>query len=172
MPLFAQRADRDRGQVTLIGRSRWSIEVRPAHDIADANLRPLSGALRYGDGNNPAMPFLFLVFGVISVAALGILLVSILSGTVFLFTRFRTMGILVLLIPTLSAMSALAMSWGAAFYCDSMSQRAGISIETYQRWQVLALWAWPLGFVVGALSGAVFATLVGVLIVKRGRPTA
>ena len=40
MPLFAQRADGDRGHVTLIGRSRCRIEARPAHDIAGANFRP------------------------------------------------------------------------------------------------------------------------------------
>jgi hypothetical protein len=40
VPIFAQRADRDRGQVTLVGRRRWGVEIRPAHDVTGANLRP------------------------------------------------------------------------------------------------------------------------------------
>ena len=113
------------------------------------------------------MLLLFGVFGILSLAALGVLLASILSGTTLLFTRFKTVGLFVLLIPSLSAVLAVGLSWGAAFYCNSMSERPGISLQSWERWQVLALWAWPLGFILGGFTGAGFGTIVGVGIVKR-----
>lgn len=52
------------------------------------------------------------------------------------------------------------------FVCASMSERAGISVDAWERWQVLALWAWPLGFAVGGFAGAALAIVIGALIVK------
>jgi hypothetical protein len=119
-------------------------------------------------GYNPAhqMLLVFLLFGLASLAVLGVLLFSIILGAGLCFTaRFRTLGIFVLLVPTLSALSAATASWGAMLLCDWLSQ--GASVEAWERWQVLAFWAWPIGFGFGGIAGMVLGLLIAVLINRR-----
>jgi hypothetical protein len=112
------------------------------------------------------MPVLFITFGLASVAALGILVLSIVLGATLCITkRMRTAGVFVLLVPPCSAVMAVALSWGLAFVCDALSH--GASPAAYQRWQVLAFWAWPIGFVLGGLAGGMIGIAVAVLIVRR-----
>jgi hypothetical protein len=113
------------------------------------------------------VPLLFLAFGVASVAAVGVVVLSFVAGIVLWFTRFRTVGIFIMLVPSLSGLLAVATSWGAAFLCASISERPGISLDAWERWQILALWAWPIGFIVGGSAGAALGILLGLLIVRR-----
>ena len=86
------------------------------------------------------MPLLFLIFALVSLVGVGCLLLSLVVGAWLLRTRPSSpIGIFVLIVPTLSAVSALATSWGLAFLVDSLSKSAA-STDAWQRWQVLALW--------------------------------
>jgi hypothetical protein len=115
------------------------------------------------------MPLLFFIFGLASVALLGMLLLSVILGAgLCISTRFRSIGIFVLLVPTLAACAAGSGSWGLAFLVDSIS-KSSASPEAYQRWQVLALWAWPAGFVVGGVIGAGAGVLISLLVLQRQR---
>jgi hypothetical protein len=112
------------------------------------------------------MPLLFLIAAVASVVALSILALSIVLGAGLCFSkRFRTVGIYVLVVPTLSALLAVTASWGAAFLCDRLSH--GRTAEAAERWQVLAVWAWPIGFGAGGIGGALVGVLMGILINRR-----
>ena len=118
------------------------------------------------------MPLLFLIFALVSLVGVGCLLLSLVVGAWLLRTRPSSpIGIFVLIVPTLSAVSALATSWGLAFLVDSLSKSAA-STDAWQRWQVLALWAWPIGFVVGGATGAAIGTLIGVFVNRRKRDKA
>jgi hypothetical protein len=115
------------------------------------------------------MPFLFLIFGLTSVAIGVLFLGSIVLGLSLQRTkRFKTLGVFVLLMPTLAAIGAGWSSWGLAFWADSMSKSA-TTPESWQRWQVLAFWAWATGLGVGATLGATLGGLLGLLIIKRRR---
>lgn len=112
------------------------------------------------------MALFFVIFGLASLAALGVLALSVILGAVLCFTkRFRTVGIFVLLVPTLSASLAATLSWGAVFLCNLFAE--GASPAAWERWQVLAFWAWPIGFVVGGMVGGMLGILIGILIVRR-----
>lgn len=114
------------------------------------------------------MPLLLLILALLSLVNLGAVALSIVLGAVLCITkRFRTVGIFVLLVPTLSAAFATAFSRGAALLVDSLSH--GASPADMQRRQALALWAWLVGLVGGGMAGGVFGILVGTLIVRRAR---
>jgi ribose/xylose/arabinose/galactoside ABC-type transport system permease subunit len=72
-----------------------------------------------------------------------------------------------MLVPSLSSLLAVAASWTAMLLCASMSGRPGISLDAWERWQILTLWAWPVGFAVGGLAGAALGMLAGAIIVRR-----
>jgi MFS family permease len=112
------------------------------------------------------MQLILLVFGLASMAALAVLVFSIVFGTVLCFTkRFRIVGIFVLLVPPLSALLAVTGSWGATFLCDWLSN--GQSLDAAQVWQVLALWSWPIGFALGGIAGAVLGALIAIFIMRK-----
>ena len=113
------------------------------------------------------MLLLFLIFGIATVVVLAIVLVSLIAGVGMCFSqRFRTAGIFVLLVPTLSAASAGLGSWGLAFLVASLSDGAA-SPKDWQQWQVLAIWAWPAGLAIGGLAGAGLGLLLSLLIARR-----
>ena len=116
------------------------------------------------------MPLFFLIFALASLAAAGVLLLSVAIGAWLLFSgRSRTLGIFLLVVPTLSALSAVAASWGGAFWFNSLSAGARSPGEL-QRLQVMALWAWPVGFVVGGVAGASVGTAITALVARRPPP--
>lgn len=113
------------------------------------------------------MPVLFVIFGLASLAALAVLAGSIILGIVLcLSKRFKTAGVFVLFVPTLVTIAAVFGSWGLAVLLDRLS-RSAASPEAWQRYQVLTLWAWPIGFVGGAVLGGIAGVLIALLIVKR-----
>ena len=115
------------------------------------------------------MLLLFVAFGLASVAALVLLIGSIVLGIALCFSqRFRTAGVFVLLVPTFAAPAAVLGSWGLAFLFDSLSKGAA-SPQAWQRWQVFTLWAWPVGFIGGAAIGGLTGAVISFLIVKRLR---
>jgi hypothetical protein len=112
---------------------------------------------------------LLIIFALASVVGLGCLLLALIVGAWLLRTRPSSpIGVFVLIVPTLSTVSALATSWALASFLDSLSKSAA-SADAWQRWQVLALWAWPIGFIVGGETGAAAGTLTAVLVVRHKR---
>jgi hypothetical protein len=113
--------------------------------------------------------WLFLVFGLATIALVGVLAISLLAGVGLCFSkRLRPAGVFVLLVPSLSVLAAGVGSWGLASLVASVSAGES-SVEAWERWQVLALWAWPVGFVVGGLTGGALGLLLAIHIVKRRR---
>jgi hypothetical protein len=113
------------------------------------------------------MLLFFVLLALASILAFGILLVSLAVGAWLLLTgRSRTVGLFVLITPTLSALSAVLTSWGAMFLCDSLSHSAG-SLDAWQRWQILAFWAGPLGFGFGGFAGASIGALISAMLIRR-----
>jgi len=112
---------------------------------------------------------LFVIFGLASLAAAGILLLSLAVGAWLFWTRrSRTLGIFLLLVPTLAAVSAVALSWGAGFWFNSLSQKAA-TLDASRRYDVLAFWAWPVGFVAGGIGGAALGLVITTLVARRNR---
>ena len=113
------------------------------------------------------MPVLFIIFGLATAAILGALLVwVVIGGALFSSSRFKAVGIFVLIVPTLATLAAVTGSWGLAFAIDALSTHA-TSAHAWQQWQVLAFWAWPAGFILGGIAGGGFGALVSYAIVKR-----
>jgi hypothetical protein len=115
------------------------------------------------------MELLIILFGFASLAGAAVFVLSLVVGTGLCMTRrFRTVGVFVLLVPTTSAATAFAGSWGLAFLCESASKTAA-SLETSQQWTNRAFWAWPIGFVLGAVVGGLVGALLSSTILGRRR---
>ena len=115
------------------------------------------------------MLLLFFLFGIVTRFLLAAAILGAAVGIPMLFSRaLRSLGVFVTLLPACGSAFAVAGSWSFAWLCDRMSH--GASIDTWIRWQVLAVWAWPAGLVLGGLFGLVVGGLLAIIIVRRKRP--
>lgn len=112
------------------------------------------------------MPITFVLFALACIAALAIFLLAMAAGAILcMMPRYRTAGIFVLAVPTTSAITAASLSWGAMFFFDWLARRAGTP-AAMERWEIVAFWSWPMGFLAGGVSGAVIGVACGLMIVR------
>ena len=115
------------------------------------------------------MQLLIVLFGFGSLAEAAVFVLSLVIGAGLCVTRrFRSAGVFVLLVPTISAATAFVGSWGLAFLCESASKTAE-SLETSQQWLNRAFWAWPIGFVLGAVAGGLVGARLSSIVLGRRR---
>jgi hypothetical protein len=112
------------------------------------------------------MLHIFLIFGVLSFAALGIAAFAALFGVALCAKGHKTRpaGLFVMLVPCFSALAALTFSWGALLWADS--QATASTDEWWERWQILAIWFWPIGFAAGALIGGLVGVALSVFVIR------
>jgi hypothetical protein len=110
---------------------------------------------------------IFALLAFATLAAAGVLVLCILLGAGLCFSRrFRRIGIFLSIVPSVAVAAGIGFSWGAAFVVDALSARAA-SPEAFERWQILALWIWAAGFVVGGIVGAIAGLAIAILVTRR-----
>ncbi len=113
------------------------------------------------------MQLLIVLFAWTTLVSVIILLLAIPAGiTLAVPKRTRAAGVFVLLVPTATTAFGLLFGFALQQYCKGIANGAE-SLEASQRLLNRAFWAWPIGFAVGALSGAVLGTVACRRLLKR-----